>query len=112
MENEGKVFVGALILALIGVPLYFTVMRTALAPANAQIDVEVTNIKADGYRQSVTYTDGQIRDLTDLMLQYKRAKDPDEKELVANVIKLRFAAFPAAQMPSELRSFYISIRGF
>jgi hypothetical protein len=68
------------------------------APKYAAVDREV-------FKESPSYNDGMIRDLENLMMEYRKA-DASHKEALKAVILHRFSIFPEEKMPPHIYAFY------
>ena len=73
------------------------------APKYAEVDNSV-------FHESSQYTDGMIRDLENLQIQYESASS-DQKAALRSVVIHRFSIFPQEKLPLNLRIFYNQLKG-
>ena len=88
----------------------FVVMIMFILPAMGLYQIQFWGVKyADANRQvfehSKSYTHGTIRDLENLKLEYSRAKTPEEKAAILDVVHHRSADFNQGELPTDLREF-------
>jgi len=70
-------------------------------------------VQRNVFEQTKSYVHGTIQDIAKYYEEYNKAKSEDEKQIIANVIKQRFAEFDANNINSlQLRSWFIQIRGY
>jgi len=55
------------------------------------------------------YNDGMVRDLENLMMEYKKSSK-EEKVSLREVVLHRFSVYPIEKLPSNLKSFYIDLK--
>ena len=73
------------------------------APKHATVERAV-------FKETRSYNEGKLQDLTRLRLQYLRAKSADDKEALASTIRLQFADYDEEKLPNELRVFLSQIK--
>jgi UPF0716 family protein affecting phage T7 exclusion len=61
------------------------------------------------FKETRSYNEGKLQDLTRLRLQYLNAGD-DEKEAIASTIRLMFAEYDESKLPKELKIFLKKIK--
>jgi len=62
-------------------------------------------VEREVFKESPSYNDGMIRDLENLMMEYRKA-DTQHKEALKAVILHRFSVFPEEKMPPHIYAFY------
>ena len=67
-------------------------------------------IRNNTFHNSQSYNDGMVRDLENLRLEYMQSTD-DQKVTLRGIVLHRFSVYPIDKMPSDLQSFYLSLRG-
>jgi len=71
------------------------------------------SIQREVFENTKSYVHGAIQDIAKYYDEYNKAKDDQEKEVIKNVIKQRFAEFDANNIKSfQLRQWFINIRGY
>jgi len=71
------------------------------------------NIKREVFENTKSYVHGVIQDLGKYYEEYQKAETMDDKEVIASVIKMRFAEFDSSKIKSSpLRQFFINVRGY
>lgn len=104
MNNHLKT-VGAIILALAAIiaaailfqSLDFGLTKT-FAPAYEAV-------RRQTFEQSQSYNEGMVRDLENLRMAYADAKTPAQQDAIRDTARHRFAAYPSANLPADLRLF-------
>lgn len=61
------------------------------------------NVKTRNFEGSEAYRQGVRRDFDDLLLQYQRARVPEEKAAIVSVIRHRAGDCPPDQVPPAIR---------
>lgn len=69
------------------------------------------NIETEIYKETEMYNEGKVQELAKAKLEYEQA-DEDGKELVASMIRQRFADYEAERLPEGLAEFLTKIRGY
>ena len=100
IKNIFILFTGIVVLVsvIFGVSLGGYHLYKYFAPKYAAVDREV-------FKESPSYNDGMIRDLDNLMIEYRKA-DASHKEALKAVILHRFSVFPEEKMPPHIYAFY------
>ncbi len=96
------------ILFILGIVFRFINLKTEsyFAPKEQTVQRNV-------FEQTKSYVHGAIQDIAKYYEEYNKAKSEDEKQVIANVIKQRFAEFDANNINSfQLRQWFINIRGY
>ena len=70
---------------------------------------KVVAVQNQVFHESQQYNDGMLANLSDLMLEYKRAKNQEERDALAAVIHQQYGRYPQDRMPPNLRDFYNSL---
>jgi hypothetical protein len=72
------------------------------------------NVKRNVFEHTQSYVDGKIQDLASYKEQYEKAKDPQDKQIIQNVVRDRYTNFDATTMDNvpELRQFLVQMRGY
>lgn len=103
-----KVF-GIVVAALAGLFLFIALMfgltwmgiewRGFFGPKRAAVERKI-------FRETRSYDEGTVQQLSRYRLQFIRAKDPEEKRAIASTVRMMFAEYDPDRLPSsELRSF-------
>jgi len=70
------------------------------------------SVKRQVFEETKSYVHGVLQDLGKYYDEYNKA-DKQEKQIIANVIKQRFAEFDANNIKSfVLRQWFVSVRGY
>ena len=72
------------------------------APRYTEVDNKV-------FHESQQYTDGMIRDLENLQMEYIKA-DANGKSAFRAIIIHRFSVYPEDKLPYDLKNFYNNLR--
>jgi hypothetical protein len=88
--------------ALASVPFIAFEAHEYFAPRFAAVTREV-------FKESPSYNDGMVRDLENLMMEYKAASKEHQPAL-RSVILHRFSIYPEDKLPANLLSFYVQLR--
>ena len=95
---------------LIGFPLllgYFGVIDLHMLKI---FGVKKQNVRREIFEQTKSYTHGKTQDLARYYEQYQK---PEDRDAVANIIKMQFSDFDETKIRNlKLRSFLISVRGY
>lgn len=71
------------------------------------------NVRREVFEETKSYVHGKTQDLAKYFEEYQKAESQDDKEAVANIIKMQFASFDASKIDNfKLRQFLLSVRGF
>lgn len=110
--RTGKIVVlSILVLAILtvlafGLELGGLKWRKYFKPKYAEIEREV-------FEETKSYVHGKVQDLAKYFEEYQKAKTLEEKEIIVNLIKMRFAEFDADNVRNtQLRRFLINVRGY
>jgi len=98
-------FLGGLLLVIaliVGMKFLGFNLWAYFAPKEAAVEREV-------FENTKGYNDGMVRDLENLMIEYKKAPK-DQQASLKDVILHRFSVYPEEKLPSNLRTFYNEIR--
>lgn len=77
----------------------------------ATIGKERASIKREVFKESKSYVEGMVEDLSSYKREFDRTDDVDEKEQIANIIHGEFANFDINKIEdSNLRGFLLDIR--
>lgn len=99
---QGVIIVLVIVGGLIGAPFLAYHAHKYFAPRFAAVNREV-------FKQSPSYNDGMVRDLENLMMEYKAASKEHQTAL-RSVILHRFSVYPEDKLPENLLSFYVQLR--
>ncbi len=100
----GLLVLGAMIVFAFGAEFGSLKWQGYFAPKHAAVDREV-------FKQTRSFTEGKLQELTKYRLEYLREKDSTAKEAIASTIRHQFADFDANHLTdAELRSFLADIR--
>lgn len=88
----------------------FVAMITFILPAMGLYQIQFWGVKyADANRQvfehSKSYVHGNVRDIENLKLEYSRAKTPEEKAAILDVLHHRTVDINRDELPADLREF-------
>lgn len=78
--------------------------NTFFAPKERALENQV-------WKQSEQYSDGMVRDLENLRMDYIKANDDQKAALKATILH-RFAAYNTESLPPELRQFMTQLRSY
>jgi hypothetical protein len=99
-----------LILFIVGVTALGWVMtandfalQSVFAPKRAALENKV-------FHESQAYTDGMVRDLEKLKMEYLHEDEVGKASLRATVVH-RFSIYPIEKMPADLQNFYLQLTG-
>ncbi len=92
----------AILAALVAIPFGGYYAYRYFAPKYAAVDRDV-------FKESPSYNDGMIRDLENLMMEYKAA-DTLHRPALRSVILHRFSVYPQDKLPAHLFAFYTQLR--
>ena len=67
--------------------------------------VKYEDARREIFEHSKAYTHGTIRDLQNLRLEYSKSNDESHRQILADTILHRSAAFPLEKLPHDLRKF-------
>ena len=71
------------------------------------------NVRRNVFENTKSYTHGVIQDLGKYYDEYQGAKTPEDKAVIKQIIKVRFAEFNANKIDAlTLRSFLKEMRGY
>lgn len=80
--------------------------RKYFKPKYAEIEREV-------FEETKSYVHGKIQDLAKYYEEYQKAEMAHEKEIIANLVKMRFAEFDVDNIKNaQLRRFLVNVRGY
>ena len=75
------------------------------------IGKERANIKREVFKESKSYVEGMIEDLSNYKREFERTNDVNEKEQIANIIDSEFSNFDIKKIDNNsLYNFLIDIR--
>lgn len=69
-----------------------------------------SNVEREVFKQTRSFNEGKLQELTKYRLEYLREKDPVTKKALGSTIRHQFADFDAAKLPDCLRYFLDDIR--
>ncbi len=71
------------------------------------------NIERQVFEQTKSFVHGKIQDLAKYYEEYQKADSVEDKQTIAELIKMNFADFDSGKINStKLRQFLINIRGY
>lgn len=71
------------------------------------------NVNRKVFEETKAYVHGKTQDLAKYYEEYQKAKSPENKQIIKNVIKMRFAEFNSENLNNyQLKQFLISVRGY
>jgi len=71
------------------------------------------NVRREVFEQTKSYVHGKVQDLGKYYEEYQNAKTTEDKNVIRNVIKVRFSEFDETKIQvDELRRFLINMRGY
>ncbi|MFQ6871174.1 MAG: hypothetical protein ACLRSF_06805 [Romboutsia timonensis] len=77
----------------------------------ATVEKERANIKREVFKESKSYVEGMIEDLSNYKREFERAEDINEKEQIANMVDAEFSNFDINKIENQnLYSFLSEIR--
>lgn len=108
-EAVGYVLAGVIVLGLSVGAMFFTGKMDNVFLST--IGKERANIKRDIYKESKSYVEGMVEDLSNYKREFERTDDISEKEQIANMIDAEFSNFDINKIENQnLYNFLIDIR--
>lgn len=99
----GFTVVGLLVTGLFALKLGGLQWKKFFAPKHEAVRREV-------FKQTRSFNEAKLQELTKYRLEYMRSKDPAEKGAIASTIRLAFADYDTSMLPSELQAFIEEIK--
>lgn len=108
-EAVGYVLAGAVV--IVGI----TVLGFATGKLDnfylSTVGKERANIKREVFKESKSYVEGMIEDLSNYKREFERTEDINEKEQIANMIDAEFSNFDITKIENQsLYNFLLDIR--
>lgn len=69
------------------------------------------NVRREVYENTKSYNDGAIRDLQNMMLEYKTATE-EGKQALKSIVLHRAADFPIERLPRDIQNFIKELKGY
>lgn len=108
-EAVGYVLAGIIVVGVSTGVLFFTGKMDNMFLAT--IGKERANIKREVFKESKSYVEGMIEDLSNYKREFERTDDMDEKEQIANMIDAEFSNFDINKIENQnLYNFLLDIR--
>jgi len=110
MKEWGKklVWIGGVAIVLFAVVAYFNLLDVSMRRI---FGVAREDARREIFEETKSYVHGKIQDLAKYYEEYQ--KNPEDREIIAQVIRIRFAEFDADKIKNRrLREFLITIRGY
>jgi len=67
-------------------------------------------VRREVFKQTRSFNEAKLQELTKYRLEYMRSKDPAEKGAIASTIRLAFADYDTSMLPSELQAFVEEVK--
>lgn len=67
-------------------------------------------VRREVFKETRSYNEAKLQELTKYRLEYLRAKDPIEKAALASTIRHAFAEYDESKLPVELKNFLKKIK--
>ena len=68
------------------------------------------NVRRKVFKETRSYNEAKLQDLTKYRLEYMRAETPEEKAVLASTIRHMFAEYDENRLPLELSQFLRTIK--
>ena len=76
------------------------------------IGKQYIQIKRENFKESKSYIEGMVEDLSSAKREYEKTEDPNEKEQIRNMLDSKFSNFDINNIENEeLKNFLQDIRG-
>ena len=66
---------------------------------------KIEAVRREVFKQTKSYNEGKMQQLTKYRIEFLRAKTPDDKSAIAATVRIAFADYDQAQLTPELRRF-------